>query len=371
MAALPGRAVYFPISIVGYGARRTATLLWEQRILYRLKEYLTFANGRVGIRPLTNSLRGSGARLFVRDVAGQVDAEITSTVGSPSTGRQHHVATLAWPGRLRLAAYYRNEPRRAFHGLGERASEDGRTTFGQRDTYLQVTSRRKLGLQYRADWHLNYHRTRIFGDDDGRYPSTADRYAGSDLPGLGDRVDFAEAGFTLRGLFVDIPGSPTRGNRSRLRVAYRHSIDDDAFSHLQVALLTEQFYELLCRRTVSVQLGTDWRFSPGDNRVPFFDLASLGGAEVLRGYKQGRYRDKGVAYAVGTYKYPVWKLVEGTVFYESGRAFAGPGDLSLADWVWSWGGGLRLWVPQGVVFEFLVARSSELTRTQFAFESRF
>jgi hypothetical protein len=62
----------------------------------------------------------------------------------------------------------------------------------------------------------------------------------------------------------------------------------------------------------------DWRFDPYDNDIPFYHLASLGGTEILRGFERGRFRDNGVDYTVGTYKFPVWELIEGTLFYESG-----------------------------------------------------
>lgn len=370
-ASLPGRAIYLPIGVMGYGARRAVTVIWEDRLLYRLKEVLTFANGRVGIRPLANSLRGTGGRFFVRDIYGAADAEVTSSVGVPSSRRQHHLLTLTWPGALTFSAYYRNEPKRAFHGLGNKARSSDRTTFGQQDAHIQLTSRRALDRRLSLTWHANYHRTRIGEGEGDRYPSTADTYGGRGLPGLEDRVDFAAVGIVLRGLFVDVPGSPRSGNRSRLKLAYLQSIDDDQYSHLQVALLTEQFRELFYRRTVSLQLGTDWRFAAPGSQVPFYELASLGGTDILRGYKQGRYRDDGIAYAVGTYKFPVWKLVEGMAFYESGRSFREPASLSLAAWHYSYGGGLRLWVPEGVVFELLVASSNELTRLQFAFNTTF
>ena len=38
---IPGRIVYLPIQITGYGARRLATEVWELRLLDRMKTYLT------------------------------------------------------------------------------------------------------------------------------------------------------------------------------------------------------------------------------------------------------------------------------------------------------------------------------------------
>ena len=370
-ANVPGRLIYLPFQILGFGVRQTATLMWDDRIFYRARELLTFADGRIGVRPLASSLRGTGARVFVKDVAGDIDADITTTLGASVRKRQHHLLSLAGSGSRTFSIYSRSEPAESFYGIGYDTRESDRSSFRQKDIYLKLTSRRHVSDRVSFDWDLNYHGTDIADGKSKSVPSTKDVYAPGTLPGLDDKASLIEAGLTLRGVFVDVPGSPTSGNRTRLRVAYRQSIDGDSFTHLQVSLFSEQFAELFYRRTASLKLGADWRVAPFDNEVPFYDLASLGGTEVLRGFKRGRFRDKGVGYAAGTYNFPVWQLIEGTLFYESGRAFGDIGDISMSDWASSYGGGVRMWVPEGVVLELLVARSSELTRMLFTFSTTF
>ena len=370
-AAAPGRLVYLPFQVVGFSLRKTVTLVWDERILYRARELLTFADGRVGVLPLANSLSGTGARVFVNDVVGDVDAGLISTFGASASSRQHHLLSLEGPGHRTFSAYYRSEPKDGYYGLGHDTRERDKTSFRQKDIYLQVTSQRPLGERVSLDWDINYHRTEIDEGESKGTPSTTHVYPPGTLPGINGKIDFFEMGFALRGLFVDVPGSPTRGNRIRLRFAYRQSVDDDEFSHLRVGFLSEQFIALFYRRTVSLQIGADWRFDPFDNEIPFYDLASLGGTEILRGFKRGRFRDNGVSYAVGTYKFPVWQLIEGTLFYESGRVFHEVSDVSLSDWESSYGTGVRVWVPNGVVFELLAAKSSERTRLLFSFATTF
>jgi hypothetical protein len=52
------------------------------------------------------------------------------------------------------------------------------------------------------------------------HPSTIDRHTEITLPGLDNRAHFIEAGVQVKGVFVDVPGSPTSGNRTRLDLAY-------------------------------------------------------------------------------------------------------------------------------------------------------
>ncbi len=55
--------------------------------------------------------------------------------------------------------------------------------------------------------------------------------------------------------------------------------------------------------------------------VPFYFLAQLGGSDVMRGYFEGRYRDKDLLTVQVEYRFPIfWKI--------GGVAFAGAGDVA-------------------------------------------
>ena len=94
-----------------------------------MKAYLTFADGRVGIRPLASTLRGGSASEFYNDLVGDADAEVTSTLGASSRKRQHHLLTLAIPNGLTVSARYSSEPNESFHGIGQQTDDVDRTVF--------------------------------------------------------------------------------------------------------------------------------------------------------------------------------------------------------------------------------------------------
>jgi hypothetical protein len=79
-----------------------------------------------------------------------------------------------------------------------------------------------------------------------------------------------------------------------------------------------------------------------DGEAPFYKLPQLGGAELLRGYFEGRYRDKTLMLAQAEYRFPiVWRF--------GGAAFGGIGNVSPTFREfgstfpkWSVGAGLRL-----------------------------
>ena len=367
IAALPGDIFYLPMGVVGFVGRKGFTLLYEERIINRLRSYLTFFDGRAGIRLLSSSGVGSGGRIFFKDLLLGGDADFTTTFGSSLDKRRHHLFYLAWPNSLTFTTQFSKEPKRSFNGIGNASREADRTSFRQEDLYLQLTYQKPLSPVFGFGLDLNYHSTEIGPGKSKSIPALTD----STLAGFAERAHFVTAGLALRSSSVDMPGRPTRGNRILLRLAYNQSLDGDEFSHLHAALITEQFFELFYRRILSLRLGTDWRYAPGDNDIPFYELASLGGLENLRGYRQGRFQDRGTTFGTATYRFPVWRLVEGTVFYDVGRTLNKLADFSFSDWEDSHGGSIRLSMPRGLLGEVILARSSEKTRLLFNFKTTF
>ena len=368
IAALPGRIVYFPIGLTGYAARQGFTLLYEKRVIRRLRDYLTFMDGRTGVRLLSSSRVGSGGRVFFNDLLWGGNIEFTTTVGASAAQRRQHLFSLDWPKGLTFDAQFLRDPK-YFNGIGPDSREEDNSSFSREDLSLQLTHRRSLKKDFKLDMQVQYHLTEI-GPGPNTPSLTASPLVANQLPGLEARTHMLKTAIVLRSSSVDVPGNPTQGNRTRLQLGYSQSFDEQ-LSHLNFALISEQFFELFHRRILSLRAGTDWRYAPGNHQVPFYDLAMLGGFESLRGYRAGRFRDQGVVFATTTYHFPIWKIAGGTLFYEVGRTLHVPGDVSLDYWQDTQGGSLLLWMPKALIGELILARSSEQRRMLFNFKTDF
>ncbi len=76
--------------------------------------------------------------------------------------------------------------------------------------------------------------------------------------------------------------------------------------------------------------------------TPYRSLATLGGANNLRGFYQGRYRDKSMASIIFEYRaYLFWKL-SATAFVGAGNVYSSLNQLPTSNLKYSFGGGLRL-----------------------------
>ena len=376
-AAMPGMVMYLPFRFFFSIDKYVANGIWNQRLIDRAKALLTTADGRAGVRPLASTQIGTGGHVFYKNLLLRGDAGLTSSWGSSSSKRQHHTFVLSWPngrvlpGALKFTADYNQRPKGSFYGIGHLTQIEDRATLLEESLYLRLNYQRRLNPQLALGAEVNYHSTDIRDGLSQKIPSMLSRYRREQAPGLDVLAHYVETSATLHTDFVDVQGSPTRGYRTLLNLGYTQSVDGSDLSHLSLLVITEQFLELFYRRTISLRLGTEWRLAPGDNRIPFYELVSLGGTEFLRGYKAGRFRDHGSAFARTSYKYPIWKLVEGSLFYESGRTFHRPGDFNLDHWKSSYGGGLRIWVPEGLVFEQVIAISAEETRLLFNLSTLF
>lgn len=77
---------------------------------------------------------------------------------------------------------------------------------------------------------------------------------------------------------------------------------------------------------------------------PFFELARLGGAAVLRGSYDGRYRDRNRLFAQAEYRFHAWRRLGGAVFAGAGQVARDWDDLRLDGVHASYGAGLRFLV---------------------------
>ena len=79
-----------------------------------------------------------------------------------------------------------------------------------------------------------------------------------------------------------------------------------------------------------------------NGNVPLRSLASFGGANSMRGYYDGRYRDKDQVVLQAEYRVPVYKRLGAVVFGGIGNVSHNCGYLSTAALKSSYGGGLRI-----------------------------
>jgi outer membrane protein assembly factor BamA len=77
-------------------------------------------------------------------------------------------------------------------------------------------------------------------------------------------------------------------------------------------------------------------------QVPLRSLAALGGANSMRGYYQGRFRDNNLAVIQAEYRVPLYWRFGAAAFGDMGNVASCAGKLNFENLKYSYGGGLRV-----------------------------
>jgi len=85
-------------------------------------------------------------------------------------------------------------------------------------------------------------------------------------------------------------------------------------------------------------------FNAGE--VPLRSLAFLGGANSMRGYYAGRYRDKDAGILQAEYRIPLWGRIGAVGFADIGNVGSELKEVNLVHFKYSYGGGLRIGLNQ-------------------------
>jgi len=120
---------------------------------------------------------------------------------------------------------------------------------------------------------------------------------------------------------------PSRGGYTELNASRADGAIGSDFDFTRVTFDTRRYLRVGARRVLALQ-GVLMATS-GD--VPFHRLPQLGGGSVMRGYLQGRYRDKALAAVQAEFRTPVWRRLGLALFAGVGEVAPSVSDFRLAD----------------------------------------
>ena len=92
-------------------------------------------------------------------------------------------------------------------------------------------------------------------------------------------------------------------------------------------------------KNTGIAVGAQVRLSRGD--IPFRELSSPDGTDILRGIENGRYRDRDMAALQAEYRFPIKGRWGGTLFAETAQVVRTFSDLDADGFKYSLGAGVR------------------------------
>jgi len=233
-------------------------------------------------------------------------------------------------GTLSLAASYVRRPDGVFYGIGSDTKKDDRSTFFYRRMEVatglagRLSGLNRLGF----DVALRGHRfegssragardivTRLGGPGQPPLPPGFQNGYVLVVPRLHVAVDSrrpADEQYEGSGLRLQADGSYAvdPGETATSFVAWGAEAaalwDFSGYNHVLGARVTTRFVEKL-----------------GKNPVPFTELATMGGLELMRGFLAGRFLGPSALEATLNYRYPIWSYLDAELFSSVGNVFEG------------------------------------------------
>ena len=371
--ALPSIALQVPVKLVGTLVAGPVILVERHAYLPTIQEWLGELDVS-GIRPVAGLQSKAGLlgglslvdkHLFSQGVGARLKGTYSTNSYKFASLRLGGEQWRDGPFGLTAEGGWLEKTRERIYGLGPSSKSADEANYSYQGAFGNVT------LRWQAVPKLVVSVTggmRRVDPGDGRRMSTegdraiiAERFAGQDLYGLFETLDLYTVGTECKLDWRDRPGSPLRGGTEVLRVAYvtANGPDNTDVGFWKVRGEARQYLNLFGGRVIGVRVLAEITEPNDGTRVPFYELAHLGGSHSLRGYSTDRFAARDMAMFTVEYRWPLWRKIDAFLFTDQGRVFDNiEDDFAFANFRSSYGGGLRIWSHDSNI-ELMMADSPE------------
>lgn len=371
----PYTVVKVPFSLLNAGLRETVTFLDESGAVHTIGELLGPREGPFGLvlNLSSGSLEGLGLGVTsYHDAFLSPDNRLRLGLRSSTNG--HHRATggltipLGDAGReLELGAGYRMHPNSRFFGIGPNTDPDDKSYVRNELTWFGATYTRPLVGHLKLEGGALYSMVGARGARDEDSPRLDVEFAGNLPPGYGERSDGVTASLALVHDNTLESARPERGGVHTLKGGWFTSTDASNVSFWNYRAELQQFVPLWhTKRALALRSFITWIESTGDDEVPFQRLMTNDDPDLLRGYNDFRWTDRGMVVASAEYRWPIWnaQTIDGPgldmyLLVDFGQVAGQLEEVSIHNMTDSQGIGLRLMDKGGFRTRLEFARSDE------------
>lgn len=252
--------------------------------------------------------------------------------------------------------YFNDEEERFFFG-GNEASQDDQFDYAFRMGRAEATTTVPLPAHLDVAFEAEY---KYIDVRDGDTPFPRDL-----VTGFGEAHHLSGGGYLVLDLAKRDGFHAQREYAGSIFLAgYRYGQDlgDRDFAFHRAEAEVRHFVSvpfLPYDRRLAFRLRYEKTFPPQGDLVPFYEDATLGGTSTLRGYAPDRFRDEGYLLLNTEYRWPVWDILDGVVFVDTGQVFRRHNEIALDAFHANIGAGLRVYGRSGVAGRLEAAYSPE------------
>lgn len=262
-----------------------------------------------------------------------------------------------------------------FYGVGPNTSLGDGTSYEIERTSLEAIVGYDVTETVRAEGRFAYHNVNISrGEDNGR--GVVEQFIG--IRELGGRrgIPGLQEDEILRWILElehdnrDIKDAPTKGGYQRFHFSFNKGVEGNT-GYFKYRGEAAHFFRLFSdRRILGVRKVIEHNDEVGGRRVPFYDMARLGGngiyprlGDVHRGFKRDRFYDESLILFNMEYRWTVWEYrdwrMDSLLLWDEGQVFGEWSDFQFKDFATSYGLGFRVIYGDKSILNIEMARSSE------------
>lgn len=239
----------------------------------------------------------------------------------------------AFDKRFELWTDYRfeDDPQEDFFGIGFDSPSTSRTSYTYRGSDLSLRAALKPVTWLRTGASVGYLNPSVHAGRDPGYPSIEERFTDAAAPALVEQPNYLHATLFADAEFRDVPGNPRRGGFYHVGYGSWNDRSFDAYTFRRFEANAIQHVPLDAdqRHILSPRVGIDLvNNAPGD-RVPFFFLPYVGGADTIRSLREFRFEDENALWLGAEYRWIATKWVSLAAFTDAGKVTHGWDQMDL------------------------------------------
>ena len=374
MLVWPYRVITFPLKLVSSGVGESLQFLDERKVIERIGGFLGPRQGPFGV---LMQFQAGGLSGFGGGVALEHDAFLspsnrfrlhatTTLNGTHRAGLGLRFSTGA-TGELDVGAGYRVRPNARFFGIGPTAVNSEQSFYTQQLAWAGTSYRQGLGRNFYLGGDV------LFSSVDAQLPQEDDDppidlvFAGALPVGYGSTSHGVTVGAAFSHINVSETGRPTTGGSRRFRATYFSGLGHDSAAFWTYRVDLQQFLQLWYPyHVVAIRTHLSWIDQAGSAPLPFQRMMTNDDPDLMRGFRDFRWRDRGLAVLSAEYRWPLWVLTHpdamGLDLYlhtDVGQVFSNIDQINGDNLTFSYGAGVRLLGARGFVLRIEYARSNE------------
>jgi hypothetical protein len=354
---VPYQIIAIPFRVVGFLLGQTIQLIDRGRIVQSVRDFLVIESLPVETRltPVGGGEDGVGLHLSMRDRR------------PPGPGRRYRfdaTATTRANSRLffgglwkserntfEFGGGYFNDGLSRFHGIGPQSRDDDKSFYTREGAWVGMALHRRLFGNIFSSGTLLYSELGTRGTSVRDEPDLDDVFPPeAQPPGYRMRSKGVHAALTLTRNTAPWLGRPDHGLFSRATVHFFESTGTDDTRYWAYRIDLQRFLPLwFTKRSLATRASVHRLVSDGDDPIPLPHLLLNETPDLLRGYVDGRWHDRGMLNLTAEYRWPVWNSsriddlgIDAYLFVDYGQVFSETSEISTRNMTTSYGGGLRI-----------------------------